>query len=141
MNRISSSRPGEIAEAILTVIDRGLFEFRDWIELPPDVFTAADMRQELDRPECGIITGIAGWAAILTVPGHAELDMRPDAVNPFSTFLIDGYPRAAGVLARRALKLAREDAEWLFGAGRTLPELQVTLRSIAETAPAGKVPA
>jgi hypothetical protein len=143
--RISPGNPRAVASSVLLAVSAWpeAYAAADGIEAPPDAFTAADLRQAARARTSGLVAGVPGWTAILTLHDAAELDMTvPDGeeLAPCATFIMhDGSRRSIADLARRALRLSADDAAWLFGADRTKTEVTGTLRRIADGRPAREV--
>ena len=140
--RIPPGNPRAVASAVLLAISAWpeAYTAAAAIEAPPDTFTAADLRQSARARDPGLVAGVPGWTAILTLHDAAELDMTvPDGEDfaPCDTFIMyDGSRRSIGDLARRALRLSADDAAWLFGADRTRAEVTGALSRIAGGGPA-----
>lgn len=139
VTRIPVSEPRRTAAAMLAIIGQHGFNTAvSWIEVPADVFTAADMRAAADLPgRGGLVTGVAGWVAIVTAPDKAELDMTGDSCDTPDTFMFPGgVRRHIHDLARSALHLSQPKANWLFDTGRTRSELVAAMESLAAGLPA-----
>lgn len=140
--RIPPGNPRAVASAVLVAVSAWpeAYAAAAAIEAPPDTFTAADLRQAARARDPGLVAGVPGWTAILTLHDAAELDMTvPDGEDfaPCDTFIMyDGSRRSIGDLARRALRLSADDAAWLFGADRTTAEVAGALSRIAGGTPA-----
>lgn len=113
------------------------------IILPPGTRrppTAAELRETVRARGTGLAAGTAGWAAILTLPDAARLDMTGpgnDGNGPRDTFVLPGgQRRTIEDQARHALRLDADDAEWLFSTARTRTEAITALDRID----AGKPP-
>jgi hypothetical protein len=140
--RIRPGNPRAVASSVLLAVSvwPDAYAATSGIEAPPDAFTAADLRQAARARNSGLVAGVSGWAAILTLHDAAELDMTvPDGEEfaPCDTFIMhDGSRRHIGDLARRALRLSADDAVWLFGADRTKTEVTGALTRISDGRPA-----
>lgn len=143
LTRIPFTQPRRVAAETAAIIGRSyLYKPVNWIDVPAGTFTAADMRAEAGTGDCRIVTGVAGWAAILTVPGDAEFDMSapPGQNGPdLDSFIVNGQRRHITWLAVKALRLNAADASWLLAEYRTLAEAAAALESIASGQPMRRI--
>lgn len=138
LQTVPAPRPGQVAAAILAIMDRpGLFEPSRWIDVPSGTADAPGLRREAARADCGIVAGLPGWAAILTVHDQAQLDETDGRRHGRSRFLCRCdddpgrlHPVELDDLARRALALPAAEARQLSSPYIAVPEIRDALHGI-----------
>jgi hypothetical protein len=127
MKRPGTTDPREVAAAVADLIETQpeLHQQEFWLstsEGGPDV-TAEELRAGTGR--CGTAGCVAGWAALLTLPGGAVFN------EGGGSFTCGGNEEiTVGAAGEAALGLSPGDADWLFAVERTRRQVLAALRSL-----------